>query len=839
MTTPEDRDQRAKAEGYLTVVWRKLGKVLGPFLAKRLRQDYLSGVTDVYTLLKQMKNNWFDQLEDLGQMTKNRVHLLAAFRSGLWAHQGIYTLEEIDDALRNIVFVLDVIEGGSKANTVRQNWEEVRGMFSGPSTAEVVPSLADKQFLFAANYKEVRRASSSEQTSQPADFLAPGVTQLRFFTDMSSVALQAMAHHQQGNDLLLLGQYDIAVSEYDIAIRIMSTSAESYYMRGIAKAYRNDDQGMAEDADRAMRHNASFDSNILRSAEYLRTGYEALGAGNIEQAREHYDALIRENPDFALAYNHRGIAYGRQDRLDEAISEFRKAININPHCAAAYFNLGRHYFRAKRYDLAIDSLAKAGELDSDNASIWYEQGRAYGEIWDYAQAVSSFSRAVDIDRGHERAQSSLQEARRDLGNHYQSLQEFANAISVYRQVLETDPYDSSTRTNLGQIHMDQGDYAEAMSCFKQVTLLEPDNAVGWAHLGAVCINMGDYSQAAASFLRVVELMPDDYTGLGNLGATYVHMGEYDRAITYLKRAEEMIGGVDRTDEVSLPTHLNTIYLHLGNAYGFSGQHYEAIDFYQRAIEMDEANAGLFGTISLDTVRTSIGALAWHNMSISYGDIGDCDNAIACLSRAIETGLDGADIWLHLAILQFHAGDHEQALHSCQRVMEKTNDGDLLRQVQSLTDLVQNPVSQYDREIEQRPDDPGAWHLRGLYFYDQGEFESAVRDLTQAILLRADGPGVWFDRGLAYSRQENGDQALSDYTKAICIDPSCSDAYYQRALIRRRMGEYGRALEDLSSAIELTNHAAAYQHRGIIRQRLGDYEQAEVDLAQARALGYMP
>ena len=62
--------------------------------------------------------------------------------------------------------------------------------------------------------------------------------------------------------------------------------------------------------------------------------------GNCEQARCLYGRAVELDPNFAAAYNNRGVAWAEQGILTMAIPEFNKAIEIDPRDPDFYFNRG-------------------------------------------------------------------------------------------------------------------------------------------------------------------------------------------------------------------------------------------------------------------------------------------------------------------------------------------------------------------------------------------------------------------------------------------------------------------------------------------------------------------
>ena len=62
--------------------------------------------------------------------------------------------------------------------------------------------------------------------------------------------------------------------------------------------------------------------------EWFDKGYTAEIRSNYEQAIKYYDEAIRLNPDFALAYFHRGVSYYYYGKYQQAIENYTKALSF-------------------------------------------------------------------------------------------------------------------------------------------------------------------------------------------------------------------------------------------------------------------------------------------------------------------------------------------------------------------------------------------------------------------------------------------------------------------------------------------------------------------------------
>ena len=54
-----------------------------------------------------------------------------------------------------------------------------------------------------------------------------------------------------------------------------------------------------------------------------------------------YDKAIALNPNYALAYNNRGVAYSNKGEVNRAIADYRKALEIDPYYSTPKNNLKR------------------------------------------------------------------------------------------------------------------------------------------------------------------------------------------------------------------------------------------------------------------------------------------------------------------------------------------------------------------------------------------------------------------------------------------------------------------------------------------------------------------
>jgi tetratricopeptide (TPR) repeat protein len=140
-------------------------------------------------------------------------------------------------------------------------------------------------------------------------------------------------------------------------------------------------------------------------------------------------------------------------------------------------------------------------------------------------------------------------------------------------------------------------------------------------------------------------------------------------------------------------------------------------------------------------------------------------------------------------------------------------------------------------IARDPKDVRAHRERGEAWFNKKDYDRAIADYDQAIVLDPKDARAYLGRGFAYGRKRDFDRTIADLDRAIALDPKDPYAYVRRGSfcvsIRH---EYDRAIADANSAITLASkYAAAYLIRGTAYDRKGDHGQAIADYGQAITL----
>ncbi|APW61202.1 tetratricopeptide repeat protein [Paludisphaera borealis] len=150
-------------------------------------------------------------------------------------------------------------------------------------------------------------------------------------------------------------------------------------------------------------------------------------------------------------------------------------------------------------------------------------------------------------------------------------------------------------------------------------------------------------------------------------------------------------------------------------------------------------------------------------------------------------------------------------------------------------LLDEAIAYIDEATREKPESPEACFDRALIWQALGKTDKALDQCNAAIRLipRDDRKFAYLFRGLLRAEEGRYEDAVEDCTEAIQLDPRYVEAYVNRGAIRIRSGSYDNALEDFNKAIEIDPRSArAYYNRGVVWTKRKEYDLAFADYDQA-------
>ncbi len=124
----------------------------------------------------------------------------------------------------------------------------------------------------------------------------------------------------------------------------------------------------------------------------------------------------RENAEVAILDPQlRAYQFVQNNRLDQAIAQYREAISANPGDPYLYYRLASVLDRVDAADEALDAYKTAAEMGSGDPQLWFALGQAYQEREENEQARDAYVRASELSPNDLVVHQILQQIFTELG----------------------------------------------------------------------------------------------------------------------------------------------------------------------------------------------------------------------------------------------------------------------------------------------------------------------------------------------------------------------------------------------------------------------------------------
>ena len=238
--------------------------------------------------------------------------------------------------------------------------------------------------------------------------------------------------------------------------------------------------------------------------------------------------------------------------------------------------------------------------------------RAARESLIWGDGVRLFERSTRLYPGFYLDHINLGASLREKGRREEAIQEFRKAIELHPL--------ANTYGLIGQAEAERRNYREAVRAFKEGLAMQEDAELHYG-LGQVYALMGEREKAVESYERALELS----------------MNESNRYREFARRISS------REDK---------ILLRLGLLYGETGDHAQAMEYYEAAL-----------------FENPLSADAHYNLAVSLGNLDRTEEAIAHYERARDIDPSYIRARVNLAVLYARGGRTTEAIQELRAVLK--------------------------------------------------------------------------------------------------------------------------------------------------------------------------
>ena len=193
------------------------------------------------------------------------------------------------------------------------------------------------------------------------------------------------------------------------------------------------------------------------------------------------------------------IGWARNPVWASDITLWEDAVAKGPGMFRARANLGLAYGKEERHQEAIVQFEQALTIKGDFADAWVELGNTYHELGQLERAEQAYRRALALN-------PSIEGVYYNLGNLALGRGHVPSAIRLYRETLTRNPHFANAHNNLGQALEKSGDLTTAMRHYQQAVENDPDLGGAWFNLGTVSERLGQVQMALNAFRRAHQIL---------------------------------------------------------------------------------------------------------------------------------------------------------------------------------------------------------------------------------------------------------------------------------------------------------------------------------------------
>lgn len=376
----------------------------------------------------------------------------------------------------------------------------------------------------------------------------------------------------------------------------------------LISAYRS--TGRNDDAVALLREKSSADKDDSQSR--IQLGQLLSSQGKLDEARSIFDNSVETFSGSLEAVSNLADIDLKAGKGDAALKRLENYIVAHPDSSEAYTFKAGIALDLKKPDLAEQSLMKALELKSDNA-------QAYALLLQLKSGPGQEVEALAVLDRYLKAFPGNPQARLQRGYLLQQLGRNEEARSAFSELIAAAPEFASAYNNLATLEADQFHELESAATHaRKARSLDPAHPAIADTLGWIEWQLGNYPAALALFTEAAGKMANSPEVLYHLGMAQYSMGQSAEATAAFTKALE--SGSEFPEKIDTQKHLTLLreagkanladldtlkkrvadnpkdimsYLQLADILARSDRPQEALDAYQKALDLNPAVPAAF------------------------------------------------------------------------------------------------------------------------------------------------------------------------------------------------------------------------------------------------------
>jgi tetratricopeptide (TPR) repeat protein len=512
---------------------------------------------------------------------------------------------------------------------------------------------------------------------------------------------------------------------------------------------------------------------------YNLKGLANSGLCHDEEAEQSFRTVIRLDPKSPMGYTNLGVLLSKVGRLEDAAAAFREAQALDPKSFTALLGLGTCLEALHKPAEAAVYLQRAWDLHPGDFQAGYELALALHETKQPAEAkkfVNQITAPPDPESTVKYYSLAAAVA--------EDLKEFGAASEFYRRAYAISPGSYEIYVALAR-----STFAAGTTPSKTVLPSPPENLSASQNLalGVLLSSNGSYELAIPRFEEALRLDPANETATASLAFAYKNGGKTLAAIDLIRRA------VKERPSAAL-------YNLLGGLDEESGEFVEAVQSFQRAVELDPNNEQYYFDLGMEY--------------LSHFTFGPAAEVYRVGTQKFPRS---SRQYLGLAFSHYAVREYAEAADAFTTALEIDPESPAVFQAWKTVLSFLAPkdwdalLPRLDRLAAAHPQNAELAFAYGAALFrlevskgGQGAFDRPQTLLERSVWLQPDFPEAHLELGGLYAVRKQNEKAVVEYLETIRLDPKSDVAHYRLGQVYRDMNKMELATQELDRYQELSH-----------------------------------
>lgn len=258
---------------------------------------------------------------------------------------------------------------------------------------------------------------------------------------------------------------------------------------------------------------------------------------------------------------------------------------------------------------------------------------------------------------------------------------------------------------------------------------------------------------------------------------------------------------------------------------------------QTAFFKMDANQGATGIFTMSSLNADL----YNHLGLCYLKKDDLDAALQHFNEGLTIEKNNNDLLTNRARIYEKQGNQELAIKDLERVLQNAPQNTVasINLIRIKRELESGPdyLDQLNNFVLENPENAEGYSSRGIYFYENMLYESALLDFSEALTIEPQNIDNQFNMGLCHSKLNNIPEAEKCFSSVIDQAPNHSGAYFNMGNLMYKSENFEEAISYYSIALSKNpdNQLVRY-NRALSFGRLKQYDQACEDIEKIRQAG---